>query len=170
MSAAGRARREDALADAMREHGADVLRYLQRRSPDAAADLLGETMLIAWRRKADAPGESEQLRPWLFGIARMCLRGHRRDESRRLRLTERIAALAPIPLDTDEALALDVRAAIAALPEPQRELVELVHWEGLSIADAAAVVDTKASTARSRYAKARATLEEALASAVCEVP
>lgn len=155
------------LAATMREHGADLLRYLQRRSPDAAADLLGETMLVAWRRKADAPSEPAQVRPWLFGIARMCLRGHGRDESRRLRLTERVASLASVPEQPDDALALDVRAAIAALPTPQRELVELVHWEGMSLADAATVVGTNPSTARSRYAKARATLGAALASAVC---
>ena len=156
------------LAEAMREHGGDILRYLQRRSPDDAADLLGEAMLVAWRRKADAPRDGAELRPWLFGIARMALRGHGRDTARRLRLAERVAALAPAPADTDEALALDVRAAIAALPETQRELVELVHWDGLTIADAAAVLGTTPSTARSRYAKARATLEAALASAVCE--
>ncbi|WP_228375084.1 RNA polymerase sigma factor [Demequina iriomotensis] len=152
------------LSEAMREHGGDLLRYLQRRSPDAAADLLGETMLVAWRRRDDAPSATDQLRPWLFGVARMRLRGHRRDEARRFRLAERVAALAPIPTEPDDALALDVRAAIAGLPEPQRELVELVHWEGLSLADAAAVVGTNPSTARSRYAKARATLEAALAS------
>ena len=159
-----------ALEEALREHGADVLRYLQRRSPDEAADLLGETMLVAWRRKADAPAEPDQLRPWLFGIARMCLRGQHRDDSRRLRLTERVAALAPAPSEADDALALDVRVAIAALPEAQRELVELVHWEGLSISDAAMAVGINASTARSRYAKARAALEAALASAVGSPP
>lgn len=152
------------LAEMLSDHSGDVLRYLQRRSPDAAADLLGETMVIAWRRSADAPHGTDQLRPWLFGIARMCLRGHHRDESRRLRLTARIAALAPVPSTPDDALALDVRAAIAVLPEPQRELVELVHWEGLSIVDAAAVVGTNASTARSRYAKAKAALAVTLAS------
>ncbi|WP_200807353.1 RNA polymerase sigma factor [Demequina sp. NBRC 110053] len=162
MSAADRG-----LEQAMREHGADILRYLQRRSPEAAADLLGDTMLVAWRRKTDAPSKPDQLRPWLFGIARMCLRGHGRDESRRLRLTERVAALAPIPSEPDDALALDVRAAIAALPEAQRELVELVHWEGLSITDAATIVGTNPSTARSRYAKARKALEATLASALC---
>ncbi len=168
MSAADTARHDGALADAMRVHGADILRYLQRRSPDAAADLLGETMLVAWRRRADAPSADGQVRLWLFGIARMCLRGHRRDESRRLRLTERVAVLAVTPPDTDEALVLDVRAAIASLPEAQRELVELMHWEGLSIVDAASVLGTNASTARSRYAKARAVLEDTLASAVVD--
>ncbi|MFV0285880.1 MAG: RNA polymerase sigma factor [Demequina sp.] len=158
------------LAGAMQEHGADLLRYLQRRSPDAAADLLGETLLVAWRRRADAPPVPEQLRPWLFGIARMCLKGHHRDAARHLRLVQRVANVAPLPADTDEALVLDVRAAIASLPSPQRELVELVHWEGLSLADAATVMGVNPSTARSRYAKARATLEVVLASAVVDGP
>ena len=154
----------------MRDHGGDLLRYLQRRAPIHAADLLGETMLVAWRRKADVPAPADALRPWLFGIARMTLRGHRRDEQRRLRLTERVAALAPPRPAPDDALALDVRAAIAGLPDSQRELVELVHWEGLSIVDAATVTGVNPSTARSRYAKAREALESALASAVRETP
>lgn len=161
---------DDRMAEAIREHGADILRYLQRREADHAADLLGETMLVAWRRRAGAPADPRELRPWLFGIARMSLRGHGRDKRRRLRLTEKVAAHAPIPPELDDALALDVRAAIAALPIKQRELVELVHWEGMTLADAATVVGINASTARGRYAKARQTLEATLASAVCEAP
>lgn len=161
---------DEALSAALRDHGADILRYLQRREPDHAADLLGDTMLVAWRRRADAPRDPSELRPWLFGIARMSLRGHGRDNGRRLRLTEKVAAHAPIPSEPDDALALDVRQAIAALPVKQRELVELVHWEGMTLADAATVVGVNASTARGRYAKARQSLEATLASAVYETP
>lgn len=159
---------DQALEDALREHGADLLRYLQRRSPDTAADLLGETMLVAWRRKKDAPVAAAELRLWLFGVARMTLRGGARDSARRLRLVERVSALASVPEDSDEALALDVRAAIAALPSRQRELVELVHWEGLTLVEASQVMGIRDSTARSHYAKARRALEVTLASSLCE--
>ena len=156
----------DRITEALRAHGFDLLRYLQRRSPADAPDLLGSTMLVAWRRMADAPVADVELRPWLYGIARTTLRGHFRDEERRLRLTERVASLAPVPVEPDDALILDVRAAIAALPGKQRELVELVHWEGFNLAESAAVLGINASTARSRYSQARSTLEVTLASAL----
>jgi len=44
-----------------------------------------------------------------------------------------------------------------------KELVTLVHWEGLSIIDAGKVCGVSASTARSRYARARFLLRESLA-------
>jgi RNA polymerase sigma-70 factor (ECF subfamily) len=156
----------DELEEALRENGPDLLRYLQRRAPHEAADLLGATMLVVWRKRESAPADTAQFRPWLYGIARMTLRGHGRDEARRLKLAERVAAVAPITTEPDDAVAIDVRNAITALPEKQRELVELVHWEGLSLVDAAAVIGTNPSTARSHYAKARLSLEAALASAV----
>ncbi|MEV5040640.1 RNA polymerase sigma factor [Microbacterium sp. LMI1x-1-1.1] len=43
-----------------------------------------------------------------------------------------------------------------------RGLIELVYWEGLTLAQAAAVVGIPASTARSRYAKAKERLRDAL--------
>ncbi|WP_062132138.1 RNA polymerase sigma factor [Demequina aestuarii] len=161
---------DGALADALSEHGADILRYLQRREPDQAADLLGETMLVAWRRRDDAPSDRAELRPWLFGIARMSLRGYGRDTRRGLRLVEKVSAHAPIPSEPDDALAMDVRRAVATLPDNQRELVELVHWESMTLADAATVVGVNASTARGRYARARHALEARLASAIGGVP
>lgn len=161
---------DDRLSAALQEHSVDLLRYLQRRTPEEAHDLLGETILVAWRRRRNIPAAEHELRPWLYGIARMTLRGRRRDAARELRLTERVRVLAPVPVEHDDALALDVRSAIAALPRQQRELVELVHWEGLPISQAATVLGLNASTARSRYATARATLSATLASVVRENP
>lgn len=55
-------------------------------------------------------------------------------------------------------LAADVRAAIAALPDDLAELVRLVHWEGFSITEAAQICGVPASTARTRYQRARRAL------------
>lgn len=156
------------LSEALSDYGSDLLRYLQRRAPEDAADLLGSTMLVAWRKRADMPAETTQLRPWLYGIARMTLRGHHRDEARRLRLTKRVRILAPVQENVDQALEVDVRSAISKLPDGQRELVELVHWEGMAIGDAAMVIGVNASTARNRYAKAKVTLAHTLASSIMD--
>lgn len=55
-----------------------------------------------------------------------------------------------------------MRRAVASLEARQAELVRLVHWEGFSIADAAEVIGIPSSTARSRYAAARAQLQKLL--------
>lgn len=147
---------------ALEAHGEDLLHYLQRRVGDDAADLLGDVMLVAWRRSNDIPIDDMECRLWLFGIARMTVVGHRRDAQRRLRLSSRVTTTLMPPAATDLDEALDVRRAIASLPEAQAELVRLVHWEGLSLAEAAEVMGLNASTARGRYQKAREELARLL--------
>ena len=153
----------DAVADCLQVNAADLLRYLQRRLGDEAPDLLGETMFVAWRRARDMPTDAAQARMWLFGIARKVALGHGRDASRRLKLAERLHGLVEPVVWPDDDVAIDVREAIAALPEAQAELVRLVHWEGFSLVDAAQVMGLSASTARGRYQKAREQLTRLLA-------
>lgn len=146
-----------------------VLGYLTRRvdSPEDAADLLGETLLVAWRRKNDLPADDERARMWLFGVAKGLLANYHRGVFRRNALAARlrgeldaVAAQHPDPAD-----AAEIRAAVNDLPDDQRELVMLVHWDGFSIAEAAALLEVNPSTARTRYARARTELARALATA-----
>jgi len=153
----------DAVVDALHANASDILRYLQRRLGDEAPDVLGETMLVAWRRARDMPVDATQARMWLFGIARMSVVGHGRDASRLLRLADRLHGLVDPIVWPDDDIAIDVRDAIASLPEEQAELVRLVHWEGFSLADAAQVMGLNASTARGRYQRAREELSRLLA-------
>src|SRR5258707_15256941 len=44
-----------------------VRRYLWRREPALADDILAETFLVAWRRLDDVPADA---RPWLIGVPR----------------------------------------------------------------------------------------------------
>ncbi|WP_432522829.1 RNA polymerase sigma factor [Kineococcus sp. SYSU DK006] len=62
----------------------------------------------------------------------------------------------------EDTVAAAVREAVGMLPAPQRELVMLVHWDGFSLAEAAAVMGVPASTVRTRYATARVTLARLL--------
>lgn len=49
---------------------ADVLRFAQRRvHPSHAEDVTADAFVVAWRRD-DAPDRPDDLRAWLFGIAR----------------------------------------------------------------------------------------------------
>lgn len=164
-------RRDDAsahLTAALADSAVDLLAYLQRRvGLDDAPDLLGETMVVAWRRVAELPADPERARMWLFGIARGTLLNHARGERRRWALADRIRhhsttdAAAPA---ADEGA--DVRDAIARLEPDLAELVRLVHWERLSLTEAAELLGIPDSTARGRYAKAKERLRAALGAAV----
>lgn len=145
---------------------ADILRYFERRERNDAADLLAETLLVAWRRVDDLPSDATGARMWMFGIARTVLLGHARDTARRSRLADRLRELARPAATPDADQLLDVRAALARLPGEDAELVRLVHWDGLSLAEAATVLELNASTVRGRYQRARATLAAQLASSV----
>lgn len=159
MSKAGETR----LIAALSEASADLLAYLQRRvGVDDAADLLGEAMVVAWRRVADLPTDEERARMWLFGIARGTLLNHARGERRRWALADRIrqsGADAVAPASDDGA---EVRDAIGRLDPDLAELVRLVHWERLSLADAAELLGIPASTARGRYQRAKEELRAVL--------
>ncbi len=161
--------RTRALRSALEASSVDLLSYLRRRTdPDEAPDLLGETFVVAWRRIDDLPEDAERARMWLFGIARGVLLNHARGVRRRWALADRLrghAALAPAaapPADEH----VEVRDAVARLEPDMAELVRLVHWDGFTIADAATVMDIPASTARSRYQRAKEALRLALDPAV----
>jgi len=155
---------EARLTGALREASADLLAYLQRRvGIDDAADLLGETMVVAWRRIADLPSDDERARMWLFGIARGTLLNHARGERRRWALADRIGGdRAPDAVAPPSDHGAEVRDAIDRLDPDLGELIRLVHWERLSLVDAAELLGIPASTARGRYQRAKEDLRSAL--------
>lgn len=157
-------RSEEPLTRALGQSSSDILTYLSRRAtPDDAPDLLGETMVIAWRRVKDLPDDPERARMWLFGIARGTLQNHARGQKRRWALADRIRLqvrddrAAPPPDEGSE-----VRDAIARLEPELAELIRLVHWDRFSLTDAAELVGIPASTARGRYQRAKEQLRAAL--------
>lgn len=156
------------LLEALQDAAPDLLAYFERRVQprEDAADRLSEVMVQAWRRADVVPAEHERRRMWLFTVARNVLSNHTRTSRRRSALTERVrqqlAISGPAP---DHAGAAEVRDAVRRLPDPVRELVMLIHWDGFTIAQAAELLGVNASTARSRYAAARDTLQRSLAPA-----
>lgn len=164
-------RPSEPVTAALEANSADLLAYLQRRvGLDDAPDLLGETMVVVWRRVRDLPDDPRRARMWLFGIARTTVLNHARGERRRWALADRIR----LHIETDAASpaadeGADVRDALARLDPDLAELLRLVHWERLSIAEAAEVLGLAASTARGRYARAKEELREALADRDAEI-
>ncbi|WP_346433485.1 RNA polymerase sigma factor [Nonomuraea composti] len=87
MGAAERRRFEELYT----EHYGAVSAYVHRRTdhPDDTADLLAETFTTVWRRLGDLP-PGDQARLWLYGVARRVLANHRRGQSRRTALAQRL--------------------------------------------------------------------------------
>ncbi|MFD5214721.1 RNA polymerase sigma factor [Microbacterium sp. NPDC058345] len=157
-------RHKDPLSCALEISASDLLAYLERRvGPDDAPDLLGETMVVAWRRVRDLPHDDERARMWLFGIARATLLNHARGVRRRWALADRIRLQVRDSATAPAAdVGAEVRDAISRLDPDLAELVRLVHWDGLSIVDAAELLGIPPSTARGRYQRAKEQLRVAL--------
>lgn len=154
------------LTAALEASARDLLVYFERRvgEPQDAADLLSETMLTAWRRVDDLPDGAEGRRMWLFVTARNTLANFHRSSLRRRALAAelrlQLAVRPAVGAIDDEARA--VRDAVERLDPSLRELVQLVHWDGFTLAEAAELTATNPSTARGRYAHARNLLRDAL--------
>lgn len=159
----GTNRKKRLLTTVLRESNGDVLRFLLRRvGSDDAPDLFGDTLLIAWRRVDDLPEDATEARMWLFGLARGTLLNHVRGERRRSALADRLRSHMPVMTAPPSDAGGEVRDAIARLKPELAEIVQLVHWDGFTLAQAADIIGIPAATARSRYARAKDDLRAAL--------
>ncbi|MFU8876277.1 sigma-70 family RNA polymerase sigma factor [Micromonospora sp. SL4-19] len=134
--------------------------------PDSADDLTQETYLRAFRALPGFEGRSSA-RTWLLGIARRACADHLRTVVRRRRLGERLAAQAatdrPYP---DPAGQLGATDLVRRLPAERRSAFVLTQLLGLSYAEAAAVEGVPVGTIRSRVARARGDLVDAVGDAL----
>lgn len=142
----------------------ELLGYFARRviPNEDAADCLSETLLVLWRRRDRLPGDHGERRAWSFGIAHRVLAAHRRTGVRHLSLTDRLREELrhrPISPESDDDVAI---SALASLAPRDQELVSLVVWEDLTIAQAATVLGIRADAARARYSRARRALRARL--------
>jgi RNA polymerase sigma-70 factor, ECF subfamily len=160
--AVGRRRDREAFAALFRFFAPRLKRYFLRIGCPArqAEDLVQETMLRVWDR-ADRydPGRA-QASTWIFTVARNLrldsLRGERRPEP------ESEALLSALPDPSDGAdLMLEshrreerVRAALAALPEDQLEILQLSFFEDVAHSDIAQRLGLPLGTVKSRIRRA----------------
>ncbi|MCW2967732.1 MAG: polymerase, sigma-24 subunit, subfamily [Solirubrobacteraceae bacterium] len=132
---------------------------LRRTDRSSAQDVVSETFLTAWRRRADLPTDEM---PWLLGIARHVLANHARTQRRREALAEVLIEQAhrahAEPVEVDR----DLLHAIAALRPDDREALILVGWDGLRPSEAAKVVGCRPATFRVRLLRARRRLDARL--------
>lgn len=154
------------LSDAARRNAAlaaelDALRRYARvlaSGPDEANELVQETMARAAERWSQWRGDAP-LRAWLYAILRNCRNQEMRRRSR-WRMVDLETAGEPQDAATpsDPLLLRQVNAALAQLPDEQRETLFLVAVDGMSYAEAADVTGAPIGTVMSRLSRARARL------------
>ncbi len=136
--------------------GPQLYRYLAVRLVDdaSARDALQETLIAAWQGLPRLR-DGSRFWSWLCGIA-----AHKAADAARGRSH---APLHDAEADEpDEDGILDVRAALAALPERYREVLLLRHLLGLTETETADLLDTRVGTVKSRSNRARRALEDLL--------
>ncbi|NNE95963.1 MAG: sigma-70 family RNA polymerase sigma factor [Acidimicrobiales bacterium] len=135
----------------------DVCRHLG--DPDNADDLAQEVYVRALRSLPRFRNDGSA-RAWLMTIARnTCADAVRSRSRRRLRISP---AELPDPGVPDRSGTVDNDLLLAALSPERREAMVLTQLVGLSYADAARVIGVPIGTVRSRVARARGDLLEAL--------
>jgi RNA polymerase sigma-70 factor (ECF subfamily) len=147
-------------------HASAVFRFLARRvGPAPAEDLLSEVFTAAVGARLRArPHESGSALPWLYGIAGNVVRSYLRRSRPRI-LADDVAWVDWEAVDARldaSARRTELRVALAALTESEREVLLLVAWDGLTPAEAAEVLGLTPVAARSRLHRARARAQSAL--------
>jgi RNA polymerase sigma-70 factor (ECF subfamily) len=145
-------------------HYAELTRFATRRvGADAAGDIVAGTFLIAWRRLGELP--ADHARAWLYSTARQVISNELRGRTRLARLTTKAAArgdthVADHSGQVDEQLR--VRAVLAELSPADQEVLRLIEWEGLDVAEAARVMRCTRAALKVRLHRARRRFAERL--------
>lgn len=157
-----RTRRERDFAALYRRSAPPLWRLalrLARGNEAEADDLVGETWLRAVRR-LESFRSGARFGPWLAGIAWNCWREGRRRAGREVFPPD---AEAPVAMEPPaHAEALDLRAALDALPDGYRTVLLLHDLEGYTHAEIGAALDVSPGTSKSQLSRGRAVLRRAL--------
>lgn len=129
-------------------------RYCLRlcRQREDAQDLLQDSLAQAFR-KLDQLRDDDSAPAWLASIIRRrYIRQWQREKSRPQQADELPAIGTNGPVDP---LAEQVRAALARLPQPQRELLELYYIEGFDMQECGTVLGIGPRVVKQRLYRAR---------------
>lgn len=141
--------------------------------PEDAKEVLQDSLLAAARTLPQFKGESS-LATWLYAIARsFCIKRRRREQAQPLpesslgvRASEAARLIDERPLSDElyarSQLGQAVNRALAELAPDHRDVIVLRDVEGLSAAEAAAVLGITAQAVKSRLHRARAALRTQL--------
>jgi len=156
----------DALGVLYARYCADVRRLAMRldhRRSEAAADDICQAVFLTFLDTLPRYREQHRLRAWLLGITSRHCRSHRRRWWSRFRLLERWGpagvAYAQAPVDARMEARQAIQAALASLPDAQREVLVLHHLEGLDIPEVACALEISENAVSTRLYRARRAME-----------
>ena len=149
---------------AFEQHKDAVYRFAWRMSGSASAaeDITQDAFMGLLRHPDRFDPARGSLRAFLLGTARNLALKRWRSEHRHEPLDDDAMAAATVDLDRGP-IGDIVGRAVQALVPFQREVVILVEYEGLTLAEAALAVDTDVGTVKSRLHRARENLRRTLA-------
>ncbi len=151
-------------------HFQAVVRFVERRlGPDPACEVATDVFVVAFSRRESFDAARPSALPWLLGIASNLVLAERRRFGRYLAMAERLGrqrlkaeAFEPSELVESDEFASQVREALLALGDSERELLLLVAWEGFSYEEAAEAFGLPIGTVRSRIHRTRGRLRDLL--------
>ena len=152
----------DAFGELFRRHKDRMWAVALRTCGDRelASDCLQDAFLAAFRRADSFRGDSA-VTTWLHRIVvNACL-----DRLRRRKPTSQLPEYDLADRHDEHAsteVRIDIRNALAALPEGQRMALVLIDMQGLSVVEAAEILEVAEGTIKSRCARGRATMAELL--------
>lgn len=142
--------------------GPVIVRFLNHRVRDREdlADVYQDTFL-ALHRARHTYQPLRPIEPWLFAIARNVAADYGRRRRRRARY-EILTDTAPEPTtELERDLGAQFHATLRALPSRQREALQLLKFQGLSVAEAAARAGTTPSALKVRAHRAYVAIKAA---------
>ncbi len=127
-------------------------------------ELVSDVFLTLWRHREELR-DGSGLRPWLAAVARnRAVDWLRAARPAPLPLEDQAGAAAPDLQEEAERreFAAALYAAVEALPQPERDLVEGYYYQGERLKDLARGLGLSPAAAKSRLFRARQKLKEAL--------
>jgi RNA polymerase sigma factor (sigma-70 family) len=156
----------DAVEAFYRRHVDAVFKFVARRSARShdVADVVSATFVEVIRSARRFDERRGTSRAWVLGIARNCLSDDLRARGRREELVAKLGKAPQLTDDESDTVDRMIDAASAAAPliaamrtltPTEREVLELVAYDGLRVSEAADVLGISAPGARMGLARAR---------------
>lgn len=149
----------------MRSHAGPLRGFLSRQvGPDAAEDVFQETWIAGWEALKTYRGQA-RFKAWLYAIARHKCLDYQRAQKRSA-AEELSEATDGLPFQQDAFANADrvqaVRAALAGLPKPQQEVLELYFYAELTLPEIAETLERNLNTVKYQFYRAHAQAAHAL--------
>ena len=146
-------------------HWSSIAGFFRSKIGDDGADLISQTFLACVEGRDCIEGEN--IRAYLFAVARRRLADHFRKTQRQQAVDLSVCTLMDLKSGPATQLARReqtelLQRALASIPMDDQIALELLYFEGLPTAEIALVLEVGENTVRSRLARARDRLRKVL--------